>query len=158
MTSLLAFTPHFQHFSALGHAQFPRCRFRGSEVAELLPPTGYVAHHSKIELYYLPSDKELYGDDNDEDQNKQGDDEDSARESMSQGRRGDSVLGLELSTKGSPRSKGTASPSARKDRAGVSFEDLQSTDGEERGERKEPEPIDGTTAPDDRTNNRGVPT
>ena len=54
MTSLLAFTPHFQHFSALGHAQFPRCRFRGSEVAELLPPTGYVAHHSKIELYYLP--------------------------------------------------------------------------------------------------------
>ena len=54
MTSLLKFTPHFHHFSASGHAQFPRCRFCGSEVAELLPPTGYVAHHSKIELYYLP--------------------------------------------------------------------------------------------------------
>ena len=28
---------------------------RGSEVADLLPLTGYVVHHFKIDLYYLPS-------------------------------------------------------------------------------------------------------
>jgi hypothetical protein len=41
------------------------CRFRGSEVAGLLPLTGYVEHHSKIDLYYLPKyaipERSIYG-------------------------------------------------------------------------------------------------
>ena len=48
--SLLSSLP----LSASGQAQLSRCRLHGSEVAALLPLTGYVAHHYKIELYYLP--------------------------------------------------------------------------------------------------------
>jgi hypothetical protein len=100
-----------------------------------------LRHQVKCAQELIASDQELYGDE-DEDENKQGEDE-SIREKRSRGQEsGGSVLGLELLTRGSPRSKGTASPSARRDRAGVSFEDPHSTDGEEREETKEPDPIE----------------
>ena len=100
-----------------------------------------LRHQVKCAQELIDSDKELYGDDSDDDENKQSDD-DLVRESRSRGRSVGSVVGLELLTRGSPRSKGTASPSARKERGGVSFESPQAANGDSQGETKNPDPID----------------
>jgi hypothetical protein len=102
-----------------------------------------LQHQVRCAQELINSDKELYGEEEDDEGENKQDEEDSIRGSRNKGQQGSgSVLGLELLTRGSPRSKGTASPSVRRDRTGVSFEDILSTDGEDRGETKEPEPVE----------------
>lgn len=102
-----------------------------------------LAHQVNCAQELLDSDKELYGNDSEEDESKQRDG-DSVKDSRgARGRRSvGPVLGLELLTRGSPRSRGTASPSARKERGGVSFESPQATQGDSQGETKDPEQVD----------------